>query len=52
LALAEKELQQLRKDNQVLAQYINARKRKEGARRKKDEARKKVMVVARRSDES
>jgi hypothetical protein len=39
LVVAEKELQQARKDNQALAQYINAR-------RKKDEARKKVEEEA------
>jgi hypothetical protein len=41
LAVAEKELQQVRKDNQALAQYINA-KRKEEARKKEEEARKKA----------
>jgi hypothetical protein len=35
LALAEKELQQVRKDNQVLSQYIAARRNEEG--RKKEE---------------
>jgi hypothetical protein len=58
LALAKKELQQARKDNQALARYINAR-RKEEVRRKQEEARKKaeeearkmVMVRAWRSDE-
>jgi hypothetical protein len=33
LALTEKELQQARKDNQALARYINARRKKEEARR-------------------
>jgi hypothetical protein len=59
LALAEKEFQQTRKDNQALPRYINARRKKEEAQRKEEvarkkaeeEARKKVMVVARRSDE-
>jgi hypothetical protein len=58
LALVEKELQQARKDNQELAQYINVR-RKEETQRKEEEAqkkteeesRRKAMVVARRSDE-
>jgi hypothetical protein len=36
LDVAEKELQQARKDNQALAQYINA-KRKEEARKKEEE---------------
>jgi hypothetical protein len=52
LALAEKELQQARKDNQTLTRYINARRKKEETRRKEEEARKKVMVVVRRSNES
>jgi hypothetical protein len=59
LALAKKELQQARKDNQALARYINARRKKEEIRRKQEEARKKaeeearkmVMVRAWRSDE-
>jgi predicted Holliday junction resolvase-like endonuclease len=51
LVLAEKELQQARKNDQVLARYINARRKKEEARRKEEEAQKKVMVVARRFDE-
>jgi hypothetical protein len=37
LAVAEKELQQARNDNQSLAQYINA-KRKEEVRKKEEEA--------------
>jgi hypothetical protein len=36
LAVAEKELQQARKDNQALARYINT-KRKEEAQKKADE---------------
>jgi hypothetical protein len=36
LALAEKELQQVRKDNQVLSQYIAARRKEEA--RKEEEA--------------
>jgi hypothetical protein len=52
LALAEKELQQARKDNQTLTRYINARRKKEETRRKEEEARKKVMVVVRRSNDS
>jgi ribosomal protein L39E len=58
LSLAEKELQQARKDNQSLPLYINVRRKKEEARGKENEARKKAeeeaqkkaMVVARRSD--
>jgi hypothetical protein len=38
LAVAEKELQQARKDNQALARYINAkRKKKEEAQKKAEE---------------
>jgi hypothetical protein len=58
LALVEKELQQARKDNQTLAQYINARRknkevwRKEEVRKKADEkTRRKMMVMTLRSDE-
>jgi hypothetical protein len=59
LVLAEKELQQARKDNQALARYINARRKKNEARSKEEEARKKpeeearkkMMVMAQRSDE-
>jgi hypothetical protein len=58
LALVEKELQQARKDNQTLAQYINARRknkevrRKEEVRKKADEkTRRKMMVMTPRSDE-
>jgi hypothetical protein len=43
LALSEKELQQARKDNQALTQYINGRKKKEETRKNEEEARKKVM---------
>jgi hypothetical protein len=58
LALAEKELQQARKDIQALARYINVRRKKEEAQRKdanrkkaEEKAQKKAMVAARRSDE-
>jgi hypothetical protein len=37
LALAEKKLQQERKDNQVLTRYIHARRKKEEARKKAGE---------------
>jgi hypothetical protein len=37
LVVAEKELQQARKDNQALARYINARRKKEEARKKVEE---------------
>jgi hypothetical protein len=50
MSLAEKELQQTRKDNQALSRYIHARRKKEEVR-KEEEAWKKVMVVARMSDE-
>jgi hypothetical protein len=45
LALVEKELQQVRKDNQVLARYINAKRKKE-AQRKEEEAQKKAEEEA------
>jgi hypothetical protein len=48
LALSEKELQQVRKDNQALTQYINARKKKEEARKNEEEALKKVEEEARK----
>jgi hypothetical protein len=58
LASAEKELQQVKKDNIALARYINARRKKEEVRRKEEarkkveeEARRKVMVVVPMSDE-
>jgi hypothetical protein len=35
LALVEKELQYAMKDNQALAQYINARRKKEQTRKKR-----------------
>jgi hypothetical protein len=41
LASVEKELQQMKTDNAVLARYINARSKKEEDRRK-EEARKKA----------
>jgi hypothetical protein len=56
LALVEKELPQAKKDNQALARYINARRKKEEVRRKEtqkkveEEAQRKAMVVAPRSD--
>jgi hypothetical protein len=44
LVVAEKELQQASKDNQALARYINARRKKEEARKKaEEEARKNAM---------
>jgi hypothetical protein len=43
LIVAEKELQQARNDNQALARYINAKRKKEGSRKKEEEAHKKVM---------
>jgi hypothetical protein len=52
LALAEKELQQARKNNQALAWYIHVRRKKEEARKEdawkktEEEPRKKAMVVA------
>jgi hypothetical protein len=55
LASIKKELQQMKKDNAALARYINARRKKEEAR--KEEAQKKVedwrkaTVVAPMSDE-
>jgi hypothetical protein len=36
LVVAEKELQQARKDNQPLAHYINTKRKKEEARKKKE----------------
>jgi hypothetical protein len=41
LALAEKELQQEWKDNQVLIRYIHARRKKEEAWKNEEEAQKK-----------
>jgi hypothetical protein len=38
LAVVKKELQQVRKDNQSLAQYINIKRKKEEARKKEEEA--------------
>jgi hypothetical protein len=59
MALAKKELQQVGKDNQALTRYIHARRMKQEAQKKEEEAwkkvenevRKKVMMVARRSNE-
>jgi hypothetical protein len=43
LVVAEKELQRARKNNQTLARYINAKRKKEDARKKEEkEAHKKV----------
>jgi hypothetical protein len=44
LALVEKELQQVRKDNTTLARYINVRRREEAQR--EEEARKKAEEEA------
>jgi hypothetical protein len=38
LVVAEKELQQARKDNQAFARYIIAKRKKEEARMKEEEA--------------
>jgi hypothetical protein len=52
LVSIKKELQQVKKDNVALAQYINARRRKEGAQKKAyEEAQWKAMVVVPMSDE-
>jgi phosphoribosylformylglycinamidine (FGAM) synthase-like amidotransferase family enzyme len=37
LVIPEKELQQARKDNQALAQYIDTKRKKEEARKKPEE---------------
>jgi hypothetical protein len=37
LAVAEKELQQARKNNQALARYINTKRKKDEARKKAEE---------------
>jgi hypothetical protein len=42
LVLAEKELQQARKDNHALARYINARRKEEESRKEEEEVRKKA----------
>jgi hypothetical protein len=42
LTVAEKELQQARKDNQTLAQYINVKRKKEDVQKKEEEAQKKT----------
>jgi ABC-type branched-subunit amino acid transport system ATPase component len=48
LAVAEKELQQARKDNQALARYINTKRKKEEAQKKaEEESGKKVKWFAR-----
>jgi hypothetical protein len=46
LAIVEKELQQDKKDNQALAQYINVKRKKEEVRKKEEEAQKKVKEEA------
>jgi hypothetical protein len=46
LAVAEKELQQARKDNQALAWYINAKRKKEEAWKKEEQSRKKAEEEA------
>jgi hypothetical protein len=58
LVSIKKEFQQVKKDNVALAQYINARRKKEKARRKEgaqkkayEEAQWKAMVVVPMSDE-
>jgi hypothetical protein len=52
LASVEKELLQEMKDNAALAHYINARRKKEEARKKlEEEAWRKAMVVAPTFDE-
>jgi hypothetical protein len=38
MALAKKELQQVRKDNQALARYIHVRRMKQEAQKKEEEA--------------
>jgi phosphoribosylformylglycinamidine (FGAM) synthase-like amidotransferase family enzyme len=37
LAIAKKELHQARKDNQILARYINTKRKKEEVRKKAEE---------------
>jgi hypothetical protein len=46
MTLVEKELQQARKDNQALTQYINARRKKEESQRKEEEVQKKAKDEA------
>jgi hypothetical protein len=46
LAVAEKELQWARKDNQALDRYINAKTKNEDARKKNEEAQKKAEEEA------
>jgi hypothetical protein len=43
LAVAEKELQQARKNNQALARYINTKRKKDEARKKAEEEADKKM---------
>jgi hypothetical protein len=52
LALAEKELQQARKDNQILTRYIHARRKKEEAKKTEEEARKKVEEAQKKVEEA
>jgi hypothetical protein len=46
LVVAEKELQQARKDNQAVARYINGKRKKEETRKKEEEAQKKTEEEA------
>jgi hypothetical protein len=48
LVVAEKELQQARKDNQALARYINVRRKEEEVRKKEEEAQRKAEEEARK----
>jgi hypothetical protein len=48
LVVAEKELQQARKDNHVVARYINTKRKKEEARKKEEVTRKKAEEEARK----
>jgi hypothetical protein len=46
LAVAKKELQHARKDNQALDRYINAKRKKEEVQKKAEEPRKKAEEEA------
>jgi hypothetical protein len=48
LVVAEKELQQARKDNQTLARYINVRRKEKKIRKKEEEAQRKAEEKARK----
>jgi hypothetical protein len=48
LVVAKKELQQAKNDNHALAQYINAKRKKEEDRKKEEEAKKKTEEEARK----